>query len=98
MKLVRVLLALVWVSSGIVFGQHVELGVFGNYSTQDIPGAAEHLFGLGGRADFKIVPILQAEFETAYDFKYSHFNLSQQGAVVVLNNTELGYTSCERRT
>lgn len=45
-----VLLALLAASSP-VFAQHVELGGFGAYSQQYLTGFADHLFGLGGRAN-----------------------------------------------
>jgi hypothetical protein len=86
---VSVLLSLFLVPT-LVVAQHVEIGVFGNYSRQDLPNAAQNLFGLGGRADLNVSRIIQLEAEAAYDFKYPHVVVSTLPNTAIINTTKLG--------
>jgi hypothetical protein len=90
MKLLPFLLVLLVMTSGVIFAQHVELGIFANYDRQSIQNAPQNLFGVGGRANFNLTSILQLELESAYDFKYPHFEVTEQGSTVIINTSKLG--------
>jgi len=90
MRLLKVFLATSVLAPMLAAAQHIELGVFANYDRQDQPHVAQQLFGVGARADVNLVRILQLEVEMAYDFKYPHFEATQQTDVVTLTSNKLG--------
>jgi len=90
MKLLRIWLLLSILLSATAFAQHVELGVFANYSHIDQPNTVSNLVGVGGRADFNLVRILQLELESAYDFKYPHVTSIQQQNGIIVDVSKLG--------
>jgi hypothetical protein len=90
MKFRRIIPVMLALCPAIALAQHVELGAFADFSRQNVPHAAEHLFGAGARADVNIIRVLQLEVEGAYDFKYPHFETAPQTNAVVLNSTSLG--------
>lgn len=72
-----------------LFAQHVEFGGFGAYSQHSLTGFADHLFGLGGRADFNAVKMLQLELELGYDFAHPSVQLQQTTGVATLTDNRL---------
>jgi hypothetical protein len=90
MKFARLSILLFMLFPILASAQHVELGVFGNYSRVDESPAGQNLVGLGGRADINLARILQLELEMAYDFKYPHVQTTQGASAVVFNTTQLG--------
>jgi hypothetical protein len=90
MKLLRIGLLLSIFPSTFAFAQHVELGVFANYSHIDQPNTVSNLVGVGGRANFNLTRILQLEVESAYDFKYPHVTSIQQQNGIAVNTSKLG--------
>lgn len=72
------------------FAQHVELGVFADYTRQPLPNSPDNLFGVGGRLNVNLARVLQFELESAYDFKYPHFQTTVQPNAIILNSSELG--------
>lgn len=90
--LIRSLMLLITITSCLrpAQAQHVELGAFGSYEDTNVPTFPQNSFGLGGRLDVNLHPLLQAEFEMAYDFKNAGFNLTQVAASAVLTESKLG--------
>jgi hypothetical protein len=70
--------------------QHVEIGGFANYSNTSIATFPHNALGIGGRIDFNLHRLLQAEFETAYDFKHASFVLATSSVSAALTGSELG--------
>src|SRR5205809_5394031 len=78
------------VLAGSAHARHVELGAFADYSNTNIATFPHNALGLGGRVDFNLHRLLQAEFETAYDFKYTSVVLATSSASAALTSSELG--------
>lgn len=72
------------------YAQHVELGAFGNYVDLNIPGFPANALGIGGRASFKVHPLLQVEIESAYDIKHSQFTFVGSASSFSFINSKLG--------
>jgi hypothetical protein len=75
---------------GSTNAQHIELGGFADYSNTNISTFPHNALGLGGRVDFNLHRLLQAEFESAYDFKYTSVVLATSSASAALTSSELG--------